>query len=440
MRTEAAGAAPNLLGTIVVSINGEGLGGGERKAAMQAMRLRYDLLRTAQTLLRVTDLPADKQHATCWCHRTSIVAKGTVAVMRAVDGSRARLGGVTTCGMVWTCPVCCAKIAERRRLELSRAMAKHIAAGGAAYLLTFTFPHDIADRLPDLMQRLDRARQRFQNSRTWKNWKEAVRRVGGITSLEVTYGHNGWHPHLHMLVFTRRQAFGEGPADPSGDLSSKLTLQFASLWVECLQRVGLCDRSQLADALKHAFNVRGGEKAAEYIAKYGRDERWGQSSELTRQHAKIATRRGGGAWHYTPFQLLQLIRQGCSDMIPAWHEYVEAFTGKRMLTWTPGLKDHFGVRELSDDDLAAEGRAPAPEENQVAILAYEQFVLVTACDRIGAFLAFVAEYGAVERAQFQVDAWIEMNCRTPVASGEVRRRMEGVNRFTVLPPSREARA
>jgi len=430
------GAVPNLLGSRGDTIHKARAPGD----AARSKTHRFDLLRTAQQLLWRSSAQANEQHATCWCHRTTYAPQGTVPVHRAVDGSNARIGGVTTCGMVWTCPVCCAKIAEQRRLELSRAMARHIAAGGGAYLLTFTFPHDKADQLADLLKRLDKARQRFQNSRTWKGWKEEAQRVGGVTSLETSYGHNGHHPHLHMLAFTKRQAFSEGlNADPSGDLMSPVILELQSLWVGFLQRVGLCDRSQITDAMRHGLNVRGGDKAAEYIAKYGRDERWGQSAELTRQHAKIAAGRGPNTWHYTPFQLLQLVRDGHAEFVPAWQEYVDAFAGKRMLTWSPGLKDHFGVRDITDEDLAAEGRAPAPDENWVATLSHPQFVQITACAKLGALLQFVAEHGGVNNAQAQVDAWIGLECRTPVASGEVRRRMQGMSRYTTLPPNREVR-
>ena len=433
--------APNLLGISGESIHAPA-GEEGRYRRLAGIRRRFDLLTVAQRLAFDPNLPADKQHATVWCHRTAHSTAATVPVHRAVDGSSARLVGVLTCGMVWTCPVCCARVADQRRTELSLALARHVQAGGGAYLVTFTFPHDVHDRLADLLERLAKARQAFQNSRTWKAWKAEAAGgdldvAQGVTSLEVTLGHNGWHPHLHMLVFARRGAFGEGePVNGAGDLWSPVIGELASRWVDQLVKVGLCDRAQITEAMRHAFNVRGGEKAAEYIAKWGRDETWGLSAELTTQHAKVGGRRvAPKTWHHTPFQLLQLIEQGESQFIPAWHEYVEAFAGKRMLTWSPGLKDHFGVRDLTDEDLAAQGRAPAPDENHVATLSYPQFVQVTACRAVGRLVEFVAKHGGQEDAQRQVDAWIAWECRLPSAPGAVRRRMEGMSRFTVLPPN-----
>jgi hypothetical protein len=427
--------APANLGISGKSIHAQA-GEDGRYARLAARQVRFDLLKTAQRLLHSPTASAADQHATVWCHRTSHSSEGNVQVFRANSGMSARLGGVVTCGAVWSCPVCCAKIAEERRHELSHAMAEHVDRGGFAYLLTFTFPHDKTDRLADLMAKLDKARQKFQNSRLWKGWKETSGRVGGVTSLEVTYGHNGWHPHLHMLVFTNPKAFGEGkPMNDFGDLSSMLIQQLHCLWVDCLQKVGLCDNSKVTDAMQHAFNVRGGERAAEYIAKFGRDEKWGQSSELTRQHAKVGKLKLGKTWHVTPFQILDLIREGETEFIPAFREYVEAFTGKRMLTWTPGLKKLLGIGDLSDEQLAAEGVAPQVEETRVASLSYEQFVQVTACGKVGALLYFVGRYGGAEHAQHQVDAWIDIECRLPDGFGDVRRKMFGMNKFTTVPPT-----
>ena len=59
-----------------------------------------------------------------------------VQVWKSKEHGTASYGGLQTCGSVWTCPVCAAKIAERRRVELLDAMELHKAQGGAVYLLT----------------------------------------------------------------------------------------------------------------------------------------------------------------------------------------------------------------------------------------------------------------------------------------------------------------
>ena len=45
-----------------------------------------------------------------------------------------QLWGLQTCGSVWVCPVCGAKVVERRRGEIQQAMAMHRACGGEVHL------------------------------------------------------------------------------------------------------------------------------------------------------------------------------------------------------------------------------------------------------------------------------------------------------------------
>ncbi len=394
-----------------------------RAAESRSSMVRRDALRRqAQTLLHVNDgRPHQKQHRTCWCGR-HVVTEGSIPVFRRLDGGKARLGQVKTCGSVWACPVCAAKVAEVRRRELTYAMVQHQAQGGHAYLLTFTFPHRFGQTLTELMDPFDVARQRFQSSKGWKKLmgKDGVAgRVGGVTSLEVTYGSaNGWHPHLHMLVFCDPNAFEEGPADEQGRLSGKAIDYLKGEWVRFLEKKGLVDCNNRSWALQYALDVRGGEKAAEYIAKWGHEERWGLSSELTSSHAKTGKRDTWGTTdHYTPFQLLALSAEGDGHASCAFREFVEAFDGKRMLTWSPGLKDHFGIADIDDVDAAAEEELSLNDEHQVGEIEQEQLTVLVSFGELGRFLAFAAEHGHRDNAQQLIDDWI-----AACGGGQLRRR------------------
>lgn len=378
---------------------------------------RDGLRRQAQTVLHVKGEPHNKQHRTVWCGR-HVVTEGAIPVFRRLDGGKARLGQVKTCGSVWACPVCAAKVAEVRRREITHAMQAHVTAGGHAYLLTFTFPHYMGQTLDELLPKFDKARNRFQGSKGWKKVMQVANpakgieagvagRVGSITSAEVTYGGNGWHPHLHMLVFCNAGAFGEGEPDEYGRLSSPAIDYFRGEWVRHLEKAGLVDGSNRQWALGYALDVRGGKGAAEYIAKWGREEKWGLSSELTSSHAKTGRRDTWGTKdHYTPFQLLQLSADGDGHATCAFREFVDAFDGKRMLTWSPGLKDRFGIAELSDEDAAAEEELGLNDEHQVGEIEQEQLTRLVSHGAYGRFLAFVAEFGHRENAQQLIDDWI----------------------------------
>lgn len=369
---------------------------------------RHKLLRTSQAILYRGDTAHRQQHRTVWCHR-HVVSEGGMTVHRKLDGSRARLGKVKTCGSVWACPVCGAKITEQRRRELSFAVTKHVQAGGHVYLVTFTFPHYIGQGLDELMEPFTKARQSFQNGRKWKAVMEAANKIGVVNSLEVTYGSaNGWHPHLHMLVFCDPAAFGEGDPDEAGRLSSHAIDHLRGEWVRMLEKRGLVSGSNRQWALSFGLDVRGGRHAAEYIAKWGHDEAWGLASELTSAHAKTGKRDTWGTReHFTPFQLLAMATAGDGHAICAFREFVGAFDGKRMLTWSKGLKAHFGIDDMDDETAAAEPELALEDEQLVGELHQEQLQVLVKYGRLGDFLSFVAEFGHMDEPQRLIDEWVQ---------------------------------
>lgn len=416
---------------------------GTRRSGLQR---RHQLLRTSQAILYRDGVAPKSQHRTVWCHR-HVVTEDAMPVFRQLDGSRARLGKVKTCGSVWACPVCAAKVAETRRQELAEAMIKHTHPANAgpvqpgdkrptgyAYLLTFTFPHYIGQSLHDLMEPFTKARQSFQNCRSWKAVMEKANKIGVVNSLEVTYGaSNGWHPHLHMLVFCDAGAFEEGEPSEDGRLSSPAIDHLRGEWVRLLEKKGLVHAGNRSWANQFALDVRGGEKAAEYIAKWGHDESWGMSSELTSSHAKTGKRDTWGANdHYTPFQLLAMARDGDGHAICAFREFVAEFDGKRMLTWSRGLKDHFGLRDDDDEVVAAEQELPLNDEHQVGEIEAEQLQILTKFGKLGDFLAFVAEHGHLSEPQQLIDEWI---AAVAASGGRAGRGNVLVDRMVVGPHS-----
>jgi len=88
-----------------------------------------------------------------------------VAVWKSLTHGTATYRGLQTCGSVWTCPVCAAKIAERRRGELVQAMELHKSQGGFVSLLTLTTPHQRGDDLAALLKQQGAALQAFLNKK-----------------------------------------------------------------------------------------------------------------------------------------------------------------------------------------------------------------------------------------------------------------------------------
>ncbi|TAJ76112.1 MAG: hypothetical protein EPO42_13310 [Gallionellaceae bacterium] len=395
----------------------------EKKAAAGAAR--YNLLRTAQAILAKSGLDWKEQHRTCWCSRSLKRGDETVDVYRNEARDGASFAGLNRCGNLHTCPVCAAKVAELRRKQLSAGMVNHCDNGGWAYLLTFTFPHTSDEKLQDLLKRFDKARQRFQNSKAWKAFKKEAGVIGVVNSLEFTVSQeNGWHPHVHMLAFTKsKKAFGEGqPVNNQGDLDSLRIQELKLLWVQVLFKCGLGEQAKLTDMMNHALNVRGGEKAAEYIAKFGRDEKWGASSELARSHAKTgAAGEKWGVLHFTPFQLLVWAGEGDAWAIHRFREFGEAVEGKRALVWSPKLKAALQVEDV-DEETWIENDEPQPEQVLVGSLSSEQFAVLQSRKCVAQFLEYAA---TCANDQVDIDDFIDgVRQLDKIASGSLLAKRE----------------
>ena len=185
--------------------------------------------------------------------------------------------------------------------------------------------------------------------------KELFKQMGvryKIKSLEMTYGKNGWHPHNHILLLTHNLV--ENFADYIPLL--------AELWIKACTKAGLS-----APSMTHGLDIRDGNYASEYIAK------WGLDFELAKGHVKKG--RNGG---YTPFDLLQYSmidgEMNGRTAKSLWQEFGIASKGKRQLEWGRGLKSLFGIDELTDEELAQE-----TEQEAITLRTVDDFAFSLLC-------------------------------------------------------------
>ncbi len=259
-----------------------------------------------------------------------------VEVWKSKSHGTASYGGLQTCGSVWTCPICAAKIAERRRLEIQAAMAQHRAQGGEVHLLTLTTPHTRFDVLDELLERQAKAVQAFLRDFTVKKVFKEMGHQGQIRAWEGTHGrkgtNNGWHPHFHFLQFVTVKA----EAAQLMDWKTRLYLR----WDACCQKAGLGSPN-----FAHGIDLQDGKQASNYVSK------WGLEDEMTKAHIKKG--KAGGE---TPFDLLRAVLADKNDKQAAalFAEFARCFKGKRQLSWSNGLKARFNQAEKDDQELAAE--------------------------------------------------------------------------------------
>ena len=291
--------------------------------------VKWQLLRTAQALL-----PHER---VAFCMRR--VQATTVDVLYSPHHQSAHYGGLMVCGSIWVCPLCAAKISERRRIEVEEAIARCIANGGAVYLVTYTISHKRYDNLATLLQAFLAARRRMRQGRAAQQLRKRFGILGTISVREVTWSQlNGWHPHCHELVFCAAEIDVD-----EYDAAAR------EHWRHSVEHEGLSIN-------EHGFSVsRTYGSVADYVAKFGRAPShapWGAATEITKGHLK----HGRSEEHLTPFAMLWLISQGCEELQPVFREYARWFKGKHQLVWSAGLYSLLlgNQAEKTDIELAQE--------------------------------------------------------------------------------------
>ncbi|HDR6313188.1 TPA: protein rep, partial [Bacillus cereus] len=243
---------------------------------------------------------------------------------------KAFFSGLMVCGSVWTCPVCAAKISERRRNELKTAFDLHKKDGGYIALLTLTFSHKKFDRLEDILSAFAKATKKFMSGKSYQNIRDEMGLIGRVRALEVTYGVNGFHPHAHIALFYTQRT----------DLEY-MEKKMYDLWEKA------CDKFDLKVNSKYGLKLENGRNSDEYIAKHGR---WGLDQELSKAHIKKP--KDGSL---QPFDFLKnYLATEDEKYLILFREYAEHFKGKRQLQWSRGLKKRFTLEEKTDDELAKE--------------------------------------------------------------------------------------
>lgn len=395
----------------------------------QAKRALFDQLREAQRALYLADRPTEAQARICLCCRGF---RGLVGhVYRAADGSDAWVSGIMKCKQA-CCPVCAAAMAEFRREELTAANLALVKAAGTPYLMTLTVPHERGEACDELLTKVQKAFEKLRSSRAWKEIVGGQgASLGTVKAIETTWSLlNGYHPHFHLLLFCTRRAFGEGaPVNDDGDLASAAIDRLKAEWLRACLKTGLGSSDKRSDMLARGLNVRGGEKAAAYIAKYGREEQWGLSSEMTRHLRKAAGRKLADAEaHYTPWQLLNLAAEGYVlvdredreyDPRAIYAEWARAMHSRSHLVWSPGLRGRLGMGDVSDEE--AVDRAEEKPALNFGAITPEDLSLLLSRNAYGDFLRYVMEScGNPESAEQDVRDYLDMlKDRPRVAKGWV---------------------
>ncbi len=277
--------------------------------------------------------------------------------------------------------MCGAKIRRGRSLEISQAAATWIDAGNEVYMITFTASHVSTMALAALLTLISAAFRSVISGRAWLGLKDELGIVGTIRSLEATHGANGWHPHLHVLVFV------EGKLDARGllkfhryfrgqvvggeEIPGRWGRFITSVCQGCGKRKMCSSRAKdscacrgpayKAPSYEHGVQIErcfSGSGAAEYICKTEITKR-SPGNELARGDMKA-----GRGEHRVPFEILASAGEGNEDDLRLWREYEQATNGHQCITWSKDLRliiqesapgraqDEDWLAEMTDEELA----------------------------------------------------------------------------------------
>lgn len=267
-------------------------------------------------------------------------------------GETAGWAGLETCGSVWVCPVCSAKIMARRGVEIAAGVQEWTERSGQIILSTFTIRHNAGMRLEDLWDALMKAwhaigKRNKAGRQDWALWGT----VGSIRAVEVVRGENGWHVHVHVLWFVSGEV--------SEDAVQAVHNRMVSRWDRALRRYGF---DSLPEGQKSLL-TNGAKAVGMYLAKLPGSIALGH--ELTNTESKAGRSKGATVWEIAAAAI-----GGDKAAQAAWWEYEAASKGRRQLAWSRGLRALLGLTaEQSDEDVAA--AEIGTEEDAVCYLAFD---------------------------------------------------------------------
>jgi len=278
------------------------------------------------------------------CGKVTHDEQGAALVL---NGGVAHWSGFVTCGSVWDCPVCNAKIMATRAEWIGHVVAKHMLSGGNAWMNTLTARHKRHHPLAYTFDAVAKSWPKLMGGTAWagdKRYgtigeKDRLGVDGWIRTMEVTYGiRNGWHPHLHTVLLTR----DEGAVDLARAMG-----RWRTTWKSQMAKYDLEPNDQ------HGVDwqpVTTAEKAGDYIAKVG-DGGKHIGNEMARGDLKKGRFRT-----MTYFEILRYFRlTGDAAAIPLIHEYEKATHRRRAITKSKGLAEKYGMEpEKTDEEIAEE--------------------------------------------------------------------------------------
>lgn len=387
-----------------------------------------------------------KAHRMAYCGASA--ADSRLPVFFRENATSAGITNLQTCGS-YACPVCAAKVGNRRFEEVVQVLGAAREAGYAVSMVTLTMRHKHFDRLDDLWDALAAGWRVFSTSPEWtgesveyyaqarekyerrgwlsddykearaeyellnpgekypgrpcrapRGWKDSKdfrpRRVGlseslgvlgTIRSVEVTLGANGWHPHIHAVIVHKA---GKDEVD-SLLKAQKIGLFIHSQWVKGLEKYGFESLAE-SGGLDVSLMTSSDEDIASYATKITRTSGLDRGTEKISYEVTRADLKKGRAGGLTPLQLLESAVEGEVEAVQKWREFAIASQGRRWVVISPDLRKFGKLGEEKTDEEIAEETVEAVPVAQVEYRDWKEHKLWLVASQL---LAVLEQRGAV---------------------------------------------
>jgi hypothetical protein len=352
-------------------------GGEERRRASRSERFELrDALR---------DFTSQPRAEGCGCRRVVAGQEPQVAVSANGGKAVAHWTRVQLCGRIWICPVCSPRIRQVRAMELDAAARRWIDGSvggiipahgtGSVALLTLTIPHTHDQTLAETWRTL---RELWGALLSGKGWQTAKTNFGVehyVRAYDLTHGANGWHPHIHALVFTRTRLTDKQVAAFATSLYERAHRHLDKRGIPGLSRLHgvVIERAKtrkdvtryLCQVVSEDGNARGG---------------WSLPEEALRTDLKTSRHAG----QVSPWQMLGMAsvriepgegsakREEKRERYRAlWREYERGTKGARAVRWSAGFRAMNGLAEERDAESEAATNAEVVSVAVGGVVIYE---------------------------------------------------------------------
>ena len=258
--------------------------------------------------------------------------------------------GCVRCNLTWACSNCRQIALQEKRSQLRYVTQK---SNTDLIMLTLTMPHSRSDRLVEMMGTLKKAWNRFRNDRQMKRIQSQYGYDWGVSTIEVTHGKNGFHPHFHVLF---------GLKDWQSSALESVSKVIQEIWVR------VCDafRNNRTIATSNVFATRVTEvkdEFVEYVAK------WSIYNEITDSSQIKKGKNGNKSISQLEIEATEEYeRTGriSREKFLVLREYYEAMTGTKFMNPIGRFNETLkGYKSDEVETETEEGTVTTPEENEV---------------------------------------------------------------------------